>query len=137
MNSKAHVVLELTRLSTHGDLVQLHQLIVQQTTLKLHLILRILLTYLPETLDPQDYYDILATLSKEHPRVPSDSASGEFTSSHDRLSDVDACERVRRLHLLPLIQPQHRENQLDIEKADAFTQFLLHRAYRVESETGS
>ena len=137
MTSKAHVILEAVKLSTDAEGGQLLQLVSEQSTLKLELILRILLTYLPESLDLHAYQDLLVYLSGNITDRPINPSLVDPRPSYDQLSDIEARERVRRLHLLPLIPPHLRRPGADIAGVDPFTQFLIHRAHRIESETGS
>ncbi|KAF9870837.1 hypothetical protein CkaCkLH20_11736 [Colletotrichum karsti] len=98
--------------------------------LRKDLVLRILLTYLPETVRSADYVGFLEELS-----------SGEFTDREageidyavvENLSDDDAVKKVRKLHLLPLAwKDAHFETE-----DDPITLFLLRRAHRVDEEAG-
>ena len=138
MCSNAHLVLELVKLSINAEPGQLQDFIIQQPTLKLKTILRVLLTYLPETIEAREYDELLVYLSKEradrHTSTVHPTASSFF---NDELSNAEARDRVRHLRLLPLVQ--RHENVLDtgILTADLFTQFIIHRAHRIETETGS
>ena len=138
MSSNAHLVLELVKLSINAEPGQLRDFIIQQPTLKLNTILRVLLTYLPETIEPHEYHELLVYLSKEradrHTLSVHPPASSFF---NDELSNAEARDRVRHLRLLPRVQ--RHENVLDtrILAADPFTQFIIHRAHRIETETGS
>ena len=138
MSSNAHLVLELVKLSINAEPGHLRDFIIQQPTLKLDTILRILLTYLPETLEPYKYYDLLVYLSKETAdRHTSPVHPTESSFFNDELSNAEAHDRVRHLRLLPLVQRHEHVLDAGIFVADLFTQFIIHRAHRIETETGS
>ena len=137
MTSKAHVILEAVKLSVEAQGEQLLQLVSEQSTLKLEVILRIILTYLPESLDFHIYHDLLVYLSGNVTNRTMTSSLLELGPSYDQLSDIEARERVKRLHLLPLVPSHLRRPGAGITDLDPFTQFLIHRAHRIESETGS
>ena len=137
MTSRAHVILEAVGLSIDAEGGRLLQLVSEQPTLKLELILRIILTYLPEGLDIPNYHDLLVYLSGNVTGRTITSSLVEPGPSYDQLSDIEARQRVKRLHLLPLLPSHLRRSDADITDVDPFTQFLIHRAHRIESETGS
>lgn len=138
MALKAHVILEAVRLSINAEPAQLQEFIAQQPTLKLETLLRILLTYLPETLEPQKYYDLLVHLSGEGTDRPTPAVpSTESSFYNDQLSNAKARDQVRHLRLLPLVRTRDSGFEPDLIDADPFTQFLIHRAHRIETETGS
>ncbi|KAF6836107.1 secretory pathway protein Sec39 [Colletotrichum musicola] len=100
------------------------------TVLHKDLVLRILLTYLPETTRSCDYVPFLEELS-----------SGEFAdhevsdidcSAVENLADEEAARRVRKLRLLPL----SFEDAVFETTNDSLSLFLLRRAYRVDEEAG-
>lgn len=131
---RAQVILEAVRLATDADIPRLNQLATQQAeTLKLELILRIILTFLPESTDPALYVDLLRDLSANKSHGNKDAALQTLNISEQELSEDDAIHQVQKLHLLPLADPR---TFLD-GSTDSFTIFLLHRAHRIDSETGS
>jgi hypothetical protein len=129
--SPAKLVLLAVHLASSADIESLAFLASQHTTvLRKDLVLRILLTYLPETVPSQNYVPLLQEL-----------ASGDFAecdsldidaSVLDNLNDDEATKRVRKLHLLPLAAP---EAPIDAHE-DPLALFLLRRAYRVDEEAG-
>ena len=137
MVSRADVILEAVKLSINADGAQLLQLVSEQSLLKLEVILRIILTFLPESLEPHTYHDLLVYLSGNITGRTRTFSPVEIGFSHDQLSDIEARERVKRLQLLPLVPSHLRRPHADITDEDPFTQFLIHRAHRIESETGS
>ena len=99
-------------------------------TLSLELFLRILLTFLPETVAPPRYIPLLQELAPDDAdeRKPTDadiSAIEDFTEDEAR-------DRVRRLRLLRL---QDVESTLP-ESIDPLAAFLIHRARRIDAQTG-
>lgn len=137
MASKARIILEAVKLSTNAEPAQLHQFLIQHHTLKLDVLLRIILTYLPETLEPGEYYHLLVYLSGKDDARPTTTSSVEPRVSYDELNESEARERVKQLRLLPLLSPHYNHSSTDIVDADPFTKFLIHRAHRIEAETGS
>lgn len=100
------------------------------SVLRKELLLRILLTYLPETLKSEEYVSFVKEVetgeyaAHEHWEVD--------TSAVEQLSEEEAVKKVRRLQLLKLSWPDappEAEN-------DPLTLFLLRRAYKVDEEAG-
>ncbi|KAL0933010.1 secretory pathway protein Sec39 [Colletotrichum truncatum] len=100
------------------------------TVLRKELILRILLTYLPETVRSIDYVPFLEEIS-----------SGDFADREasdidynivEDLTDEQAARKVRKLHLLPLTWKDTPFCTDD----DPVTVFLLRRAQRIDEEAG-
>ncbi|GAB1216930.1 hypothetical protein ATERTT37_006151 [Aspergillus terreus] len=96
--------------------------------LPLERVFRIILTYLPESTEPRKYTSVLQELLE-----------GSHTETHDvdvsavkGLSDEAARTRVRKLRLLPLKYPDDEDT---LGSTDLLTQFLIHRAHRIDSET--
>ena len=131
--SKAYVVLEAVRLASDAQFPQLQQLVARQPhVLTLELVLRILLTYLPESTEPDVYTGFLHELVKGSHRTTTDDAEDSFNIPQE-ISELEARQRVRHLRLLPLAEPHRFYDQ----SVDTFTLFLLHRAFRIDAETGS
>lgn len=98
--------------------------------LQKELVLRLLLTYLPETIPSQTYVPFLQDL-----------ASGEFirndpaeidSADVDSLLESEATRLVRKLRLLPLTGSKDPIDSLD----DPLTLFLFSRAHRVDAGAG-
>ncbi|TKW54626.1 Protein transport protein sec39 [Colletotrichum tanaceti] len=125
------LVLLAVHLTTHADIDSLAFLAYRHAAvLRKDVLLRILLTYLPETVQSRDYVSFLEELS-----------SGEYTDREasdidyavvENLSDEDAAKKVRKLHLLPL---SWEDAPIDTED-DPVALFLLRRAHRVDEEAG-
>lgn len=126
----AQVILEAVQLTLDAAIEPLHLLRTSHARiLRLELILRILLTFLPESTDPSLYVDFLHDALK----TSSSRISEETLSDEPDISENDAIRRVRKLHLLPLADPQYDYE----DSVDPFTLFLLHQAHRIDAEIGS
>lgn len=129
--SAPKLVLLAAHLTSRGDIDGLSFLVSRHgEILRKDLILRILLTYLPETVSSQAYVPFLQEL-----------ASGEFAdydpididvTAVASLSQAEAVKQVRRLRLIPLIR---KDGPADL-KDDALALFLLLRAHRVDEGAG-
>ena len=131
--SKAHIILEAVRLSSNAEITPLGNLAVRHPgILKLDLVLRILLTFLPESIEPELYIDFLGHLIHDNIFVADQDAEIDLGPQHE-ISELEARQRVRQLHLLPVAEPGRSVD----ESMDVFTLFILHRASRIDAETGS
>ena len=129
--SAAHVVLEAVKLASEADVEVFQDLVAQHPTiLQLELVLRIFLTYLPESKDPSVYTGFLSdfTAGKLH----NCSRDHHLSAAIGELSTTEAQCRVRKLHLQPLSTSPGCESAI----VDPLTVFLLNRAHRIDSETG-
>ncbi|CRK27441.1 hypothetical protein BN1708_014821 [Verticillium longisporum] len=129
--SPPKLVLLAVHLATIADVNSLAYLTSRYpAVLRKDIILRILLTYLPETVPSAEYVNFLKELE-----------SGEFddheandlnyATVHD-LNDEEAAKKVRKLRLLPL---SDGKGSIDADE-DHITSFLYRRAYRVDEEAG-
>lgn len=129
--SPAKLVVLAVHFAVKSDIESLTSLASRHSTiLRKDLLLRIILTYLPETVQSSQYVTLIEQLE-----------AGEFaeTGAQDMdcspvadLTDEDAAKKVRKLHLTPLAVPD-----VPVEAADDATLlFLLQRAYRVDEEAG-
>ena len=128
----AHAVLLAVQLCTNGDITPLPALRAHfHRTLTLDLLLRIVLTFLPESVAPSRYTSVLQALVDGS--VPTQLCEVDVDiSAIKELSATDARKRVRRLRLLPIQYPGlHDSSQLD-----SLTHFLVHRAHRIDTESG-
>ncbi|MCJ1387695.1 hypothetical protein MMC18_000538 [Xylographa bjoerkii] len=128
----AHVILQAVRLVIEADIPSLRSLVVSHVgVLKVKLVFRALLTYLPESTDPAVYTGFVRDLF--HGALsPLDACVGPSRSTPE-LSDDEARRQVRKLHLLRLTEYV----DLDGTSVDHLTSFLLDRAHRIDSETGA
>lgn len=129
--SAPKIVLLAVHLAAKADLDSLSFVAANQgSVLRKELLLRILLTYLPETLKSEEYVSIIEEVERgeyvanEHWEVD--------TSVVDNLSEEEAAKKVRKLHLLKLSWPEAPPDAED----DPLTLFLLRRAHKVDEEAG-
>ncbi|KAL4880091.1 Sec39 domain-containing protein [Aspergillus karnatakaensis] len=129
--SGAHAILLATHLCATQDTSLLPQLQSQfPATLTTERLLRIVLTYLPESADPATYTPTIQALVGGY--VPSsDYRDVDITPVRD-LSEAAARKRVRKIRLLPLTYPDDDDSH---DSADLLSRFLVHRAHRIDSET--
>lgn len=131
--SPAKVVLLAVHFATHADVDNLSSLATQHSNILRHeLVLRIILTHLPETVDPANYVPFVQSLAAKEPLLQANPERQLDTSSVDDLSDDQASRRVKKLRLLQLLDP----NISTSEEADTLTSFLLLRGYRMDEEAG-
>ena len=131
-HSSAHIVLQAVRFATDTDIQALQHLTAcHLDVLTVELVLRIILSYLPESTDPNLYTGFLQDLIEYNLNSLDDTRPG--ITVDDAVSEKEARRQVRALHLLPL----SNSLLLDFDLADNFTRFLFIRAHRIDAETGS
>ncbi|KXT11892.1 hypothetical protein AC579_10498 [Pseudocercospora musae] len=131
--TQAQCVLLAVHLASQSNVRALHSFTPNRPdALHPELVLRILLTYLPEAVDPRDYLAYVAEVAsrlyldvhREHVQVD--------TTPVKHVPDDIAQKRVAKLHLHhlhPPAFPPHAPNDLAVR-------FVCHRAHRIDSETG-
>ncbi|KFY96519.1 hypothetical protein V498_02640 [Pseudogymnoascus sp. VKM F-4517 (FW-2822)] len=125
----AKVILLAVQAAIRADIRTLRALLATHPKTLHDLILRIILTYLPESLDSPEYVQLLIEYDSGH--VSGNEAIID-TTPLDGLSNAAASKKVRKLRLLPLRMDQaHHE-----APEDPLILFLLHRAYRIDQQTG-
>ncbi|KAL8635815.1 MAG: hypothetical protein Q9228_006733, partial [Teloschistes exilis] len=130
---KARVLLKAVDLALSAEVPSLQQLVAREPDiLAFELVLRILLTYLPESTDPTLYVDLLQQLVRGTVHEPPRSTLRPVPPERE-WSDEEACHQARQLHLLPIAE----EQDLQAGCTDQLSLFLLHRARRIDVETGS
>ncbi|KAJ5834444.1 hypothetical protein N7447_000470 [Penicillium robsamsonii] len=128
--SDAHAILLATQLCADGNVADLPILQARfPHCFPLERLLRIILTFLPESIEPSQYTSVLKELTNSS-NLPSDRPIN--TSAIQDLSESVARKRVRKLHLRPLQRPDEED---EIASADPLTKFLIHRAHLIDSET--
>lgn len=95
------------------------------------LVLRILLSYLPETVEPSSYTTYINEVYSRTYLEQQAPVELDISSVKD-LSDSAAQKRVKKLRLLDLIPPDFPPHA----PQDVLTRFLCHRAYMIDTETG-
>ena len=129
--SDAHAILLATHLCAKGDVTDLPALQLHYPhCFPLERLLRIILTFLPESTEPSNYVPVLQALTDSS--NPSFSDREIDTAAVKDLSESAARKRVRKLHLRPLKRDDEEE---EIESSDILTQFIIHRAHLIDSET--
>jgi hypothetical protein len=107
--SPARVLLLAVQLSINADIATLRKLVSQNTRiLRAEVILRILLTYLPESLEPSEYVPFLLDLASGD--IWSEDKSLINASVLGDITDVAANKKAKKLHLLPLLWPTVRSS---------------------------
>ncbi|KAI4134996.1 MAG: hypothetical protein LQ347_001055 [Umbilicaria vellea] len=130
--SRARLILSAVQLAIDADIRKLRQLTATHPdVLTLELLLRILLTYLPESVEPASYTGFLSDLITGNLSVI-DEANLDAVSPAELTND-EARRQVHKLHLLSLADPNYTYDS----SVDTFTLFLLHRAHRIDAETGA
>ncbi|KAK4169068.1 protein transport protein sec39 [Cladorrhinum sp. PSN259] len=126
--SPAKLILLAVHLAVNADIDSLTALAARHDNiLRRDILLRILLTYLPETLQSSKYVDFIEHLEKGS--FPESNTQTIDCSSVEGLAEEDAAKKVRKLHLLPLKFAGRPED-------DSLTLFLLRRSYKVDEEAG-
>ncbi|KAL1867558.1 hypothetical protein VTK73DRAFT_4082 [Phialemonium thermophilum] len=129
--SPAKILLLAVELATHANVDALAWFAAQhESVLRKEILLRILLTYLPETLASDRYVAFIQKVAAGDYTTPD--AVDIDTAEVDSLSEEVAARRARKLHLLPL---SRGEASGDADE-NLVTQFLLQRAYKVDEEAG-
>ncbi|CAI6333575.1 unnamed protein product [Periconia digitata] len=131
--SAHHCVLLAVHYATESNITALQALTtLRAQDLPLELTLQIILTYLSETVDPSTYIEYLDELANSASNPIDDPAIAFDLSSVKELSTARARKRRSRIELLPLVHPLYKtESDLDL-----LTHFLIHRAHRIDEETG-
>ncbi|KAH6633520.1 Sec39 domain-containing protein [Boeremia exigua] len=104
----------------------------RESELPLGLVLNILLTFLPEGTEPTTYLQYLNELATDARHPGDDPAAHLDITAVEALSKSQAKRRRKGIELLPLAHIQY-DAELDL---DPFSQFLIHRAHRIDSQTG-
>ncbi|KAL2074137.1 hypothetical protein VTL71DRAFT_7915 [Oculimacula yallundae] len=129
--SPAKAVLLAVQLASKGQIAALRTLVSShRKTLQTELVLRILLSHLPETLDASEYVPFLQDL--EAGTWVEESKEAVNTSGLDEISEGDAKKKVRKLGLLPLLWSNAPEDA----PTSPLVLFLIHRSLRIDQSTG-
>lgn len=130
--SGAHAILLASHLCACGQVAALPRLQAQfPGYLPLERVLRLLLTFLPESIEPHYYTPMVQELVDASSSFSALSEGDIDLSSVKDLSEAAARKRVRKLRLLPL---KYRDDDSD-DTTDPLAQFLIHRAHRIDAET--
>ena len=130
--SAAHYTLLAVHYASEHNIQTLASLCtLHQNALKPDLVLRIILSYLPESIEPSEYVSLVRTVATGPQKTASDHATIDISPIKD-LSSSQARKRIRKLQLLPLTHPQYPPDG----PSDLIDQFIYHRAHRIEEEAG-
>ncbi|KAF2231301.1 secretory pathway Sec39 [Viridothelium virens] len=130
--SKAHYTLLAVRFASESNIQALTSHVAAlQDALSADLLLRIVLTYLPESVEPPNYIPLIQILAGISQPFANKRTSFDISAVKD-LSDSQASKHVRKLHLLPLKHPEYPPDG----PSDRISQFVYHRAHRIEEEAG-
>lgn len=128
----AQVILLAAHLASESNIHELETLLAsRQDILKPELAFRILLTLLPETLEPSAYTPILIAITREEPIGGNVDTYLDVRPVKD-LSAQDVTTRLRQLRLVKLHDSPERLEAVQ----DPLTLFLIHRAHRIDRRTG-
>ena len=129
--SPTKALLLAVHLAAHADIDGLRLLAsLHPTVLRHDALMRVLLTHLPETVNPATYVGLLQQ-SEAGSFGPFNETELDL-SPVDSLSEHDASKRARRLHLAQLSTPDAPTGC----EGDALALFLYQRALRMDNETG-
>ncbi|KAF5984562.1 transport sec39 [Fusarium coicis] len=131
----AKLVLLAVHFATIADIDSLTYLIGQHAViLRPELVLRIILTYLPETLSPAVYVPLIQAIASGESPSQTNPDYQLDTSSVQSITEDQASRKVKKLHLRSL---KNTDVPLTLaHEADPLTSFLLLRAYRMDEEAG-
>lgn len=130
--SPAKAVLLAVQLASESNISKLRILIaLQRRVLRTELVLRILLSHLPESLPTSEYVSFLKDLA-DGTTVQKASPSDIDTTHLEELNEIDASKQVKKLRLLPLEWPNAPEDSPD----EPIVLFLIHRSIRIDEYTG-
>ncbi|ODH19658.1 hypothetical protein ACO22_06162 [Paracoccidioides brasiliensis] len=131
--SDAHLILLAVELCITGDVSALPRIQSYfHASPREDIFFRIILTFLPESTEPCRYIPVIQSLANGSSSKPAETDDDIDTASVRELSKTAARKQVQRLHLLPLRYPRHSTD----ESCSSLVQFLLHRAHRIDSESG-
>ncbi|KAL4811457.1 Sec39 domain-containing protein [Aspergillus unguis] len=129
--SGAHAILLAAHFCAASDPSLLPDLQVRfPATLTTERLLRIILTFLPESTEPKSYTTVVQELVDGS--SPDLKRQDVDVSPVQDLSEAAARKRVRKIRLLPLKFPGDEDIQ---GVSDSLVLFLIHRAHRIDSET--
>lgn len=132
--SKDHGILLAVQFTSDSNIDAVQALVIQRKDIfDAELVLRIILTYLTETLDPILYTSFVAQVaSNQYQNGQLQPQSTIDIAAVSKLSTSKAHKKVQSLHLLSLDHSSCPPPVCD----DLLTRFLIHRAHRIDTETG-
>ncbi|KAI1436058.1 secretory pathway Sec39 [Xylaria sp. CBS 124048] len=131
--SPPRVLLLAVHLAINANLQGLTALVAHHpTVLRPELLLRVLLTCLPETLPPSEYVVLIERIESGDLYSESDLSIQFDSSSVEDVTDAEAAKKVRHLRLLPLAWEHAPRDAIQ----DPVSLFLIRRAHRLDQEAG-
>ncbi|KAI2643265.1 secretory pathway Sec39 [Xylaria nigripes] len=131
--SPPRVLLLAVHFATNSNIQSLTALVAHHpNVLRPELLLRVLLTCLPETLRSSEYVGLIERIESGDLYSEPDLSIQFDSSSVQDITDAEAAKKVRRLHLLPLTWNQAPRDALQ----DPISLFLIRRAHRLDQEAG-
>ncbi|CCC11339.1 unnamed protein product [Sordaria macrospora k-hell] len=141
--SPPKLVLLAVHLAVKADIDSLTSLAAHHgSVLRKELLLRIILTYLPETLRSSDYVTLIEHIERgdfsESQLDPTETEKqhGIDITSVEPLTEEEAIKKVKKLRLLPLSSPEAAPSTAEVAADDTTSLFLLRRSYKVDEEAG-
>ena len=123
MLSPARCILLASSLTTHGYIAQLRCLTsTRPEVFNKEITLRILLSCLPECLDPSNYTDLIREIALDREPCTKADYTNVDLSSVLKISEKDVRRQVRQLHLRPLDNP---DESVESVPDDLLVQFLI------------
>lgn len=130
--SPPQCILLAASLASESNISGLYKLTpARQDVFDLEILLRILLTCLPESLDPAKYITYLHETSTRIYLEQQEDYEVDC-SPVQRLSEEEVRKKLRKLHLSPLSHPSIAKETV----RDPLVVFLIHRAHKIEADTG-
>jgi protein transport protein SEC39 len=131
--SPSQCILLTVHYASEANIKALHSFTPQRPdTLDPTLVLRILLTYLPESVEPREYTPYIEEVaSRLYLDVTREDVDVD-TAPVAALSEAEAKKKVKKLRLEEIQPPQFPPHAPD----DLLTLFLCHRAEKIDTETG-
>jgi hypothetical protein len=131
--SQAQCILLAVHLASESNIAALHSFTpTRSEVFDPELVLRILLTYLPESIEPAKYTKYAQEVgSRLYLDVDREDVVVDTTPVAE-ITDAQAQKRVKKLHILQIRPPGFPPNAPE----DLLTWFVCHRAARIDSETG-
>lgn len=130
--SANHCLLLAVRYAHDADFTSLRTLAsIRQHVLPPELLLRCILTFVPDTCPPGQYISLADDIS--HDKLSDLDNLGDISlDAIESLTNTKASKRVKDLHLLPLAHPSFS----DKEYPELLVQFIIHRAHQIDENTG-
>ncbi|CAK1355080.1 unnamed protein product [Cercospora beticola] len=131
--TQAQCVLLAVHLASESNIKALHSFTpTRLDALDPELVLRIVLTFLPEAVDPREYTGYVGEVaSRLYLDVDREDVEVSTAPVHN-LSEEEAQKKVKKLRILEIQAPAFPPHA----PQDLLTRFVCHRAYRIDQETG-